>query len=91
MKFLVFPLLLAVPAFRLHQHIAYGATFGEYYTFGLGAYLTTFALWWATWAMGVVLCAAALRLAVEAGTIAAVLFRGLGRAEQADQCVHGLL
>jgi len=69
-KFGVFPLLLAIPAFRLHQHIAYGGTFGEYLTFGWRAYLATFALWWAAWAVGVVLCAAALRTAIEAGTLA---------------------
>jgi len=74
-KFVLFPLALALPAFRLHQHIAYGSTFGEYYTFGLAAYLTTFALWWAAWAIGVVLYAAALRAAIEAGTLAAVLLR----------------
>ena len=69
-KFGLFPLLLAIPAFRLHQHIAYGGTFGEYLTFGLQAYLTTFALWWAAWAIGVVLCAAAVRAAIEAGAFA---------------------
>ena len=74
-KFVLFPFALAIPAFRLHQHIAYGSAFGEYYTFGLKAYLTTFALWWAAWAIGVVLCAAALRAAIEAGTLVAVLLR----------------
>jgi len=73
-KFVLFPLLLAIPAFRLHQHIAYGGTFGEYYTFGLKAWATTFALWWAAWIIGVVLCAAALRAAIEAGTLAGVAF-----------------
>ncbi|HLL18578.1 MAG TPA: apolipoprotein N-acyltransferase, partial [Rubrivivax sp.] len=74
-KFAFFPLLLAMPAFRMHQHIAYGSAFGEYYTFGLAAYTTTLALWWAAWAMGVVLCAAVLRAAIEAGTLTAVLVR----------------
>lgn len=74
-KFVVFPLLLAIPAFRLHQHIAYGSAFGEYYTFGLTAYLTTFALWWAAWSIGVVLFAAALRAVIEAGTLLAVLLQ----------------
>lgn len=74
-KFALLPLLLAIPAFRLHQHIAYGSTFGEYYTFGLKAYLTTFALWWAAWAIGVVLSAAALRAAIEAATLLTVLVR----------------
>jgi len=74
-RFVVFPFLLALPAFRLHQHIAYGSAFGEYYTFGLAAYLRTFALWWAAWAIGVVLCAAVLRATIEAGTLVAVLVR----------------
>ena len=74
-KFFLLPLALAIPAFRLHQHIAYGNAFGEYYTFGLTAYLMTFALWWAAWAIGVVLCAAVLRAAIEAGTLLAVLLR----------------
>jgi len=72
-KFGLFPLLLAIPAFRLHQHIAYGGSFGEYATFGLKAYLTTFALWWAAWAIAVVLCAAAVRALIEAGTLAGVV------------------
>lgn len=71
-KFGLLPVLLALPAFRLHQHIAYGGGLGEYYTFGLKAYLTTFSLWWAAWAIGVVLCAAAIRAAIEAGTLLSV-------------------
>jgi apolipoprotein N-acyltransferase len=74
-KFVLLPLLLALPAFRLHQHIAYGSAFGEYHSFGLTAYLTTFVLWWAAWVIGVILCAAALRAAIEAGTLATVLLR----------------
>ncbi|MBA3772015.1 MAG: apolipoprotein N-acyltransferase [Ramlibacter sp.] len=74
-KFVLFPLVLALPAFRLHQHIAYGNGFGEFYMFGLKAYLTAFALWWAAWAIGVVLAAAALRAVIEAGTLIAVLLR----------------
>jgi len=72
-KFVLLPLVLAVPAFRLHQHIAYGSSLGEYYTFGLAAYLKGFALWWAAWAIGVVLCAAVLRACIEAGAIAGTL------------------
>jgi apolipoprotein N-acyltransferase len=74
-KFVLLPLALAMPAFRLHQHIAYGSGFGEYYTFGLMAYLKGFALWWATWAIIVVLCAAVLRATIEAGTVAAIVVR----------------
>jgi apolipoprotein N-acyltransferase len=69
-KFLLLPILLAAPAFRLHQHIAYGGTFGELQTFGVGAYVTAFALWWATWIIGVVLCAAVLRAVIEAVALA---------------------
>jgi apolipoprotein N-acyltransferase len=67
-KFVLFPLVLALPAFRLHQHIAYGGTFGEYHSFGLQAYLTGLVLWWASWAIGLMLFAAALRVAIEVGT-----------------------
>lgn len=71
-KFLLLPLALAIPAFHLHQHIAYGSALGEYYTFGLKAYLSAFALWWAAWSIGVVLCAALLRAVIEAGALLAV-------------------
>jgi len=75
MKFVVFPMLLALPAFHLHQNIAYGGVFGEYYTFGLKAYLITLALWWAAWTIGVVLSAAALRAVIETGTLLSLLVR----------------
>ncbi|MBL8325017.1 MAG: apolipoprotein N-acyltransferase [Rubrivivax sp.] len=74
-KFLLLPLLLALPAFRLHQHIAYGSTLGELQAFGPGAYAAAFALWWAAWIVGVTLCAAVLRAAVEAGALAAAWWR----------------
>jgi apolipoprotein N-acyltransferase len=68
-KFVVFSLVPTVPAFRLHQYIAYGGPFGEYQTFGLQAYLIGFTIWWVSWAIGLVLFAAILRVAVEAGTL----------------------
>lgn len=74
-KFVALPLALAIPAFHLHQHIAYGSAFGEYYSYGLKAYLLAFALWWAAWSIGVVLSAALLRAAIEAGTLLAALLR----------------
>lgn len=73
-KYLLLPLALAIPAFHLHQHIAYGGAFGEYHSFGLKAYLSAFALWWAAWTIGVVLCEALLRAAIGAGTLAAAVF-----------------
>lgn len=68
LKFALFPLLPALPAFRLHQHIAFGGTFGEYYTYGLGAYLAGLLIWWAAWSIGLMLLAALLRVAIEACT-----------------------
>ncbi|MBI5505423.1 MAG: hypothetical protein HY899_11520 [Deltaproteobacteria bacterium] len=75
LKFVVFALVPALPAFRLHQVITYGGTFGEYQTFGLQAYLIGLAIWWVSWAIGLVLFAAVLRAAVELGTVALVLAR----------------
>ena len=74
-KFVLFPLVPALPAFRLHQHIAYGGTFGEYYTFGLKAYLIALAIWWASWAIGMVLFAVVLRVGIEAVTLMAIAMR----------------
>jgi apolipoprotein N-acyltransferase len=74
-KFGLFPLLLALPAFRLHQHIAYGGTFGEYYSFGLLAWLLGLLIWWASWSIGMTLFGAVLRILVELGSLAALLLR----------------
>lgn len=88
-KFGLLPLALAIPAFHLHQHIAYGSGNGEYLAFGLWPYLQAFGIWWAAWAIGVLLAAAALRLLIEAGALlgagwrpalALPLRRGLERA-----------
>ncbi|MHB8913381.1 MAG: nitrilase-related carbon-nitrogen hydrolase, partial [Lysobacter sp.] len=64
-KFVLFPLLPALVAFRLHQVIAFGGTFGEYYTYGAAAWLTGLLIWWASWSIGLVLFAAVLRVAIE--------------------------
>ena len=64
-KYVVFALVPTVPVFRLHQWIAYGGTFGEYYSYGLRAYLLGFAIYWATFTIYLVLYAAALRAATE--------------------------
>lgn len=65
LKFVVYSLVPAVPVFRLYQFITFGGTFGEYYTFGLKAYLIAFGLWWVSYAMGLVILAAAIRAGVE--------------------------
>lgn len=74
-KYLLLPLALAIPAFHLQQHIAYGGAFGEYYSYGLKAYLSAFALWWAAWTIAVVLSAALLRAVTEAATLLMALLR----------------
>ncbi len=74
-KFVLFPLVPALPAFRLHQHIAFGGTFGEYYTYGLKAYLVALLIWLATWAIGLVCFAAVLRVLIEVGTMLALAFK----------------
>ena len=60
---------------HLHQHIAFGGTFGEYYTYGLKAYLIALVIWWASWAIGLVLFAAALRVLIEASTLLSIALR----------------
>ncbi|RMH91047.1 apolipoprotein N-acyltransferase [Lysobacter pythonis] len=70
-KFLLFPLLPALPAFRLHQIIAFGGTFGEAYVHGWKAWFAALGLWWASWIVMMVLWAGALRAAVEAVCLAA--------------------
>jgi apolipoprotein N-acyltransferase len=79
-KFVLFPLLPALPAFRLHQHIAFGGTFGEYYTYGLAAWLTGLLVWWAAWSIGLMLFAAVLRFVVEAGHLAVLRWPARARA-----------
>lgn len=73
LKFVVYSLVPAVPVFRLYQFITFGGTLGEYYTFGLKAYLLAFGLWWASYAMGLVILAAAIRAAVEAAALLGAL------------------
>jgi len=65
-KFVGFALVPTLPLFRVHQHIAYGGTFGQYYLIGLGAYLRTFAVYWGTLILYLVLYAALWRGVAEA-------------------------
>ncbi|MCQ4166379.1 apolipoprotein N-acyltransferase [Tahibacter harae] len=80
LKFVLFPLLLALPAFRLHQYIAFGGTFGEYYTFGLAAWLSGLLVWWGAWCLGLMLFAAVLRVVVEATHLALLPWPARARA-----------
>ena len=74
-KFGLYPLLPALVAFRLHQHIAYGGTFGEAYSFGVQAWLLGLLVWWGKWAMGMTAFAGALRVLAEAAALALALPR----------------
>ncbi|MGO1071604.1 apolipoprotein N-acyltransferase [Lysobacter sp. CA199] len=83
-KFALFPLLLALVAFRLHQVIAFGGTFGEYYSYGLGAYLTGLLIWWASWSIGLMLFAAVLRIAIETIAVLVIALRSTHAAALRD-------
>jgi apolipoprotein N-acyltransferase len=71
LKFVVYGLVPTIPAWRLYQFISYGGTFGEYYTYGLNAYLVGFGLWWASFALHLVFIAAGIRAFVELVCLAA--------------------
>jgi apolipoprotein N-acyltransferase len=71
LKFALYPLVPALPAFRLHQYIAFGGTFGEWQTFGFGAWASALGVWWVAWAIGLMLYAAVLRGLLEATTLIA--------------------
>ena len=77
-KFALFPLLPAAVAFRLHQVIAFGGPFGEYYTYGLKAWLGGALIWWASWSLGLMLFAAAQRVVIEAATLVALAISRAG-------------
>jgi apolipoprotein N-acyltransferase len=64
-KFVAFPLLPVAVLFNAHQHIAYGGTLGEYYLLGLGAYVETFAIYWAVVVLYLVLYAGTWRCGAE--------------------------
>jgi hypothetical protein len=48
-----------------------GGSLGEYYTYGLRAWLTGLLIWWVSWAIGLMLFAAVLRVLIEAGCVIA--------------------
>ncbi|AVP96683.1 apolipoprotein N-acyltransferase [Ahniella affigens] len=57
----LWPLLMSLPAFRLNQVITFGGTFGEWQTFGPGAWFLGLLIWWVAWAIGISLLGGALR------------------------------
>ncbi len=65
LQFPVLALIPTLPVFRLHQWITYGGTLGEYYVYGLRAYVLAFAIQWWTLTIHLVLWAAVLRTFAE--------------------------
>jgi apolipoprotein N-acyltransferase len=64
-KYLGFALLPATVLFYTHQSIAHGGPLGEYYTFGLAAYLTTYTVYWSTITIYLLLFASIWRAVAE--------------------------
>src|SRR5262245_39342905 len=64
-KFVVFALAPTAVLFNAHQHIAYGGSLGQYYLEGPGAYVRTFALYWLSVSLDLVLWAAVWRALAE--------------------------
>ena len=70
-KFVAFALLPTLVLFNLHQHIAYGGTFGEYYLLGFASFVRTFVIYWGTVSIYLVLYAGTWRVAAEGVALAA--------------------
>jgi len=87
-KFAGFALLPALLAFHLHQHIAYGGFWGEYYLRGPLAYLRTWVIYYGTVLAYLLLYAGMLRSVTE--LLAWVLTVTTGRAERWRQAAERL-
>jgi len=61
----LFSLAPTAVMFNAHQHIAYGGSLGQYYLEGLGPYLQTFAFYWVTVGLYLVLYAGLWRALAE--------------------------
>jgi hypothetical protein len=72
-KFVLFALAPTAVLFNAHQHIAYGGTFGQYYLEGPGAFWHTFAVYWLSVSLDLVLFAACWRTLGEGAALAAAL------------------
>ena len=73
-KFPLFALLPTAILFNAHQHIAYGGTFGQYYLLGPRAYFATFAGYWTTLTIYLVLYAGTWRWLAESVALADAWF-----------------
>jgi apolipoprotein N-acyltransferase len=91
-----FPLFALGPTallFNVHQHITYGGLLGQYYMLGLRPYVETFALYWATVTIYLVLYAAIWRGLAEPVclVVAAVAPSGAARVRRATEWVIRVL
>jgi hypothetical protein len=75
-RFVLFSLPPAAVLFNAHQHIAYGGVLGQYYLLGLRAYLDTFAFYWVTMSIYLVLYASLWRGLVESSSLLAAWIGG---------------
>jgi apolipoprotein N-acyltransferase len=87
LKFPLFALVPTLPLFRVHQYIAYGGAFGQYYLQGLGPYLQRFALYWGTVTLYLILYAAVWRGIAE-GVALATAWVAPSRAARVRQAVE---
>lgn len=71
LKFVGFGALPAGTLFYTHQHIAYGGPLGQYYLYGLGAYLETFSVYWLVTSIYLLLYASVWRGLAEVASLAA--------------------
>jgi len=94
LAYVAFALVPMLPVHRANQWIAFGGTFGEYYMYGLRAYLLGFAVYWASCTVYLVLYAALLRAVLEplvwlTSRLAPERTIGVGRAiELVDRVVY---
>lgn len=88
-KFVAFALLPTALLFNVHQRIAYGGLLGEYYLLGLQSYLRTFAIYWSTVIVYLVLYASVWRAAAEVtvGLSAALAPSRVGRVRRVVELV----
>ncbi len=89
----LFALVPTLPLFRVHQWIAFGGTWGQWYLESPAAYLRTFALYWATLTIYVLLYAGFLRGIAEGVALAAawVAPSRVARVRPTVECAYRVL
>ena len=74
-KYPLFALIPTVVLFRVHQYISYGGAFGQWQMYGFVPYAATFAVYWTTITIYLVLYGGTLRLAGDGVELAATRLR----------------